>query len=130
MSFLASRIAQELEEALIKARNKARRKQTNARLSSRVFWGMTILLSLIASRDIPAFFISSWGVRWMVIWTLPTAWYMMSSRWAKDAAADLDKIKITAVNRAYPGFCSHENLCSCRDEFFNTMEKHGINLYL
>jgi len=101
----------------------------NARLSSLVFWVMTVLLSGIAYRDIPAFFTSAAGVRWMMIWTLPAAWYIMSSKWEKNSAANLDKIKIMAANRAYPGFCSHEGRCSCRNEFFEAMEKHGINLY-
>ena len=130
MSYLVSKTAEKLEKALLKARARERSAQKKARLSSIIFWGLTVLLFGVACRDVAAFFASSLGVCLMTLWTLPAAWYIMNSRLAARAAQDLSKLKNTAFSRAYPGFCPHENPCGCRREFFDSMEKQGIDLYL
>ena len=130
MSYLVSKTAEKLEKALLKARARERSAQKKARLSRIIFWGLTVVLAGAACRDVAAFFASSSGVRLMVLWTLPAAWYIMNSRLAARAAQDLSKLKNTAFSRAYPGFCPHENPCGCREEFFDKLERHGIDLYL
>jgi hypothetical protein len=52
----------------------------------------------------------------------------MSSRWAEKAAGEFAQLKKTAADRAYPGFCSHETSCSCREDFLRDMENQGIDL--
>jgi len=130
VSYLVSKFPQKLEKALLHAQAQERSARKKAGLSSIVFWGLTVILLGIACRDVGAFFASSLGVRLMTLWTLPAAWYIMNSRLAARAAQDLSKLKNTAFSRAYPGFCPHENPCGCRREFFDSMEKQGIDLYL
>lgn len=127
---MRSRSTQKLTEALINAHNKNQKNQFNARISSIVFWSVTVILTIIASRDIPSFFTSNWGVFCLTFWTIPAAWYIMSSRWAEQAAGEFAQLKKTAADRSYPGFCSHETSCSCRDDFLREMEDQGINLYV
>ncbi|NLW44864.1 MAG: hypothetical protein GXY92_06735 [Syntrophomonadaceae bacterium] len=130
MSCLVSKTAEKLEKALLKAQARERSARQKARLSSIVFWGLTVLLFGVACRDVASFFASSSGVRLMALWTLPAAWYIVSSRLAGQAAQDLSKLKNTAISRGYPGLCPHENPCGCRQDFFDKMEKQGIDLYL
>lgn len=127
---MQSRSTQKLAQALINAQQKNQKNQYNARVSTIVFWSVTVILTIIASRDIQSFFTSTWGVRCLTAWTLPVAWYIMSSRWAEKAAAEFAKLKRTAAERAYPGFCSHETGCTCREDFLKDMETQGIDLYL
>ncbi len=130
MSYLVSKTAQKLEKALLKARDRERSARQKARLGSIIFWGLTVILIGIASRDVASFLASSSGVRLMTLWTLPAAWYIMTSRLASKAARDFAKIKNTAVSRGHPGICIHEHPCGCREEFFEKLEKQGIDLYL
>lgn len=127
---LRSITAQKLEQTLIKARNKEKMARRNAQISTLAFWGATVLLVGIAYRDIPSFFTSPWGFRWLAAWTIPAAWYMVSWRWAEKAAGEWRNTRKTVADRARPGFCSHENHCNCREEFLQTMETHRIDLSL
>jgi hypothetical protein len=122
--------AQRFEQALLKARNKEKLTRRNAQVGTFVFWGATALLAGIAYRDLPSFFTSSWGLRCLALWTIPAAWYMVSWRWAGKAAGEWQSTRKTVADRARPGFCAHENHCSCREDFLQAMETHGIDLYL
>jgi len=130
VSYLVSKFPQKLEKALLHAQAQERSARKKAGLSSIVFWGLTVILLGIACRDVGAFFASSLGVRLMTLWTLPAAWYIMTSQLANQAAQKFSKLQDMAVSRAHPGFCIHEHPCGCREEFFDKLERHGIDLYL
>ena len=122
--------AAKLEQALLKARNKEVRLRRNAQVSSFIFWGATATLAGIAYRDISTVFTSAWGTWGLLVWTLPAAWYVLSWRWAREAAEEWQRIRKSASDRARTAFCSHEESCSCRGDFLQAMEAKGIDLYL
>ena len=119
-----------LEQALKKARNRERRTRWNVMISSIVFWSATTVIAILLYRDTPVLFTSTWGVRCLTVWTIPAAWYIMSSKWAQNAAGDWKTIKKKAAEQAYPGFCAHETKCHCRESFLQNLESQGIDLYL
>ncbi len=121
--------AQKLEKLLIKTRSKEKIARRNAQISSLVFWSTTLILVSIAYQDIPSFFSSSAGLRMLIIWTIPAAWYIVSWRFAQKIAGEWQRTKKTIAEYVRPGFCSHESHCNCREQFLQNMENRGIDLY-